>query len=872
MLWISKLQMRLKTLFRRDQVEGELSGEVAFHLAEQKAEYMAAGMSEADATAAARRAFGPVAALEEECRDQRRTRWLEDFLQDIRFALRSFQKSPSFTIVAVLTLALGIGANTAFFSAAYGILFRPLPYPSPERLVDLNDGIGGVGPVTSLRDMTREVDYAGYLAGNDVNFQDGGAEASRARTALATWNLARVLGVGPALGRWFAASEERVESPRVAVLSDRMWRERFSADPDVLGRRVRLNEREFEVVGVMPAGFAFPTPDTDLWVPVRVDPRNIGETWGGGNLFAIGRLRTGGGFEAARVELKPAIDRVRGMFPWRMPDLWGASATPVPYAEALSKDVKPKVLALSAASLLLLLIACGNVGNLLLARAVRREREFAMREALGARVGRLVRQLLTENLVLVTLGGAAGLFAAELVLEALPLMLPKDTPRLQELRPDLLLVTAAALSMLGTVVLFSIAPLFRLWRMRRECLMGKAVTASRRTSGLSLALIGVELALATTLLIGAALMGRTLWQLGQVDSGIHAAGVVSARISVGPSRCPKGCEALLAELQRTLINEPGVRSVTWSNLAPLDRELSAFASDIQDHPKAATEPAFMISQTSVSPGYFEALGVRLFRGRLLGDADGAGAVKVMVITESTAKRFWPAEPALGKRMRPMAGGEWLTVVGVVSDVAQYALTGFPQWIDGAAYVPLAQSMPSGSARLTMFVSSAQPVEGRLAGLVRARFPDVVVSRVASLEQIRGESLTDQRSTAWLLELLAGLGLALGVAGVYGVISHRASQRTREIGIRMAMGASAARVVGMVLKETVWVSVLGAVMGMAAAYGLSRFLGSLLFGITTHDTVAFVVCPLVLLVAAVVAAAIPAMRASRTDAAMTLRGD
>ncbi len=862
--------MRLRTLFRRSEVEASLSDEVAFHLAEQKAEYVAAGMSEADAELAARRMFGPVTVLEEECRDQRRTRWFEDFLEDVRFALRGFARAPSFTAVAVLTLALGIGANTAFFSAAYGILFRPLPYPSPDRLVDLNEGIAGVGPVTSLRDITHEVDYAGYLGGNDVNFQYTGVEASRARVATATWNLTRVLAVGPALGRWFEVSEERADAQRVAVLSDRLWRQHFAADPAILGRHVSLNERDFQVVGVMPPGFAFPTHDTDLWVPVRVDPRNVGATWGGGNLFVIGRLRNGGSFEAAQVELKPAIDRVRTMFPWRMPDLWGASAMPISYNEALSRDVRPKVLALSAAALLLLLIACGNVGNLLLTRAVRREREFAMREALGARLGRLVRQLLTENVVLVLMGGAAGLLAGELVLESLPVLLPKDTPRLQELKPGLTLVGAAAMTMLVTVVLFSLAPVFRLCRMQRESLMAKAATASRRASNLSLGLIGIELALATTLLIGAALMGRTLWQLGQVDSGIHATGVVSARISVGPSRCAKGCQDLMGDLERTLLNEPGVRSVTWSNLAPLDRELAAFASEVQDHPRPPNEPAFVIAQTSVSPGYFEALGIRLLRGRLLMKADGTGAVKVMVITESTARRFWPAETALGKRMRPMAGGEWLTVVGVVRDVAQYALTGFPQWIDGAAYVPLAQSMPSGSARLTMFVESARRLDALLAELVRARLPDVVVSRVASLEQIRAESLTEQRSTAWLLALLAGLGLVLGIAGVYGVISHRASQRTRELGIRMAMGASAVRVVGLVLQETVWISLLGAAVGVGAAYGLSRFLGSLLYGVTTHDAIAFVGCPVVLLLAAVIAAAVPALRASRTDAAMTLR--
>ena len=861
---ISKLRLWLRSLWQRDAVEAELNGELAFHMAEQKAEYVASGMSEADAEAAARRMFGAAAALAEECRDQRRTRWLEDFTQDVRFALRSFSKAKSFTVVAVLTLALGIGANTAFFSAAYGIVYRPLPYPEPDRLVDLNNGIGGVGPVTSLRELAHDTDFAGYLGGNDLNLQRAGGEATKARVARATWNLSRVLRVAPARGRWFELREESPGAPRVVVLSDRAWRERFSGDAEILGKRVSLNERAFEIVGVMPAGFAFPSPDTDLWIPIVNDPRDVGATWGSGALFALGRLRTGATLEGAAAELRPAIDRVRAMFPWKMPDLWGASTTPVLYRDALAKDVRPKLLALSAAALLLLLIACGNVGNLLLARAVRREREFAMREALGARSGRLVRQLVTENLVLVVLGGAAGIFAGQLILGALPLLLPRDTPRLDEV-PSV--AGGAALSVLATVLLFSIAPLLRL---RHESLMSKAMTASRRRSAMSLGLIGVELAMATTLLIGAALMGRTLWQLGLVDSGLHAAGVVSAKVSAGPSRCAQQeqCEAFVNEMSHALMAEAGVRGVAWANVTPLEREYTSVASEVQDHIRPPKDPALVIWQTRVSAGYFDVLGIRLLTGRLLNEGDRQGSVPVMVISEATAKRFWPREPALGKRMRPMSDNKWVTIVGVVSNVAQYALTGYPEWVDGAAYVPLAQAMPVGGLQLAMFVESAEAVP--VASIVKRHFGDVVVSRVQSLEQVRTESLADQRSTAWLLALLAGLGLVLGVAGVHGVISHRASQRTREIGIRMALGASAGRVVLMVLRETLIVGLLGALAGVAAAYGLSRFLSSLLFGVTVHDGLAFAVCPAVLLLAAVVASAMPAWRASRTDAAMTLR--
>ena len=874
MVRVSRLRLRFRSLLHRDALDRELEQELAFHLAEQKAEFLAQGMTESEADAAARHALGPATSLAEECREQRRTRWLEDFLQDARYACRGFAKSPAFALVAVLTLALGIGANTAFFSAAYGILFRPLPYRAPERLVDLEDGIGAVGPVIALREMAHAAEYAGYLANNDLNLQLAG-EAVRARATAVTWNLAQVLGVAPARGRWFVAAEERAGNHRVAVLSDRTWRERFSADPAILGRRIVLNEEPFTIAGVMPPGFAFPTPDTELWIPIRIDPRDVGYMWGGGNLWPIGRLREAATLAAAQAELGPAVDRIRAMFPWRMPDAYARSARVVGYSESLARAVRPKLIALSAAALLLLLIACGNVANLLLARSVRREREFAMREALGAQRGRLLRQLMAENLVIAAAGGAAGLLAAALILKSLPALLPDDTPRLHETGSAAALLLAASGSMVLTIVLFSAAPLFRLWRSRCDRLIGRALTASRRTSRISLALIGMELALATVLLIGAGLMGRTLARLAGVDFGFRTTGMVSARVSAGRSRCGSAerCRAMIEDLNQTLAGLPGVRSVNWSNFAPLEGGFSAVSSDIEDHMQPPGAPAFVLWQTAATPGYFRALGIPLRAGRTFTGLDGAGGAPVTVISASTARRFWPNESPIGKHVRPMSDREWLTVVGVVGDVEQYSLAGYPSWVDGVEYVPLAQVLPqvSQSMQLTLLVESTPPLAASsLVEAVRRRFPDVVIARVRQLAEVRSESVQDQRSTAWLLGLFAALGLVLGIAGVYGVIAHRASLRTREIGIRMALGASGGSVVRMVLRETVLVSAAGCLAGVAGAFGLSRFLQALLFGVTAHDAVVFTVCPAVLLAAAILAAAVPGLRASRTDPALTLR--
>lgn len=859
MLYLNRLALRLKALFKRDQLDHQLEDELAFHLAEQKAELLANGLSEAEAERQARLLFGPVTCTAEQCRDTRRTQWLEDFATDTGYAIRSLRHSPSFALAAILTLALGIGANTAFFATAYGILFRPLPYPAPDRLIAIEEGMAGVGPITSIRNLSRAADYAGYLPGNQLNLFESG-DAARLEASTATANLLSVLEVSPARGRWFNPSEEQAGKHRVAVLSYSLWRDRFNSDPAILGRKILLNEESFEVLGVMPQSFTFPTPDTDLWLPIAIDPSNVGYLWGGGNLTAIGRLKPGATLATAQAEIKPVVNRTRELFPWRMPDLYGAGAKIVRHDELLSKTVRPKLLVLSIATLLLLLIACGNVGNLMLARSIQREREFAMREALGANRSRLLRQILTENLVLVTAGGLAGLLAALLIFAALPTLLPKDTPRLNEIMTDPSILIGAFASFLLTLILFGLAPLFR----RR----------TKRSTHLSIALIGAELAIATTLLIGAGLMGRTLWQLDRIDSGLKSAGLVTAHVSAGPSRCPNRdtCNAFIENLNRKLLDLPGTQSAAWANFAPLEKNFSSVASEIQDHPRNPRDPAFVLWQTIATPSYFDTLGIPLREGRLFRDSDA----NAIIIGQSTARRFWPNQSPIGKRIRPMSDSQWFTVIGVVGDVMQHSLEGYPEWVDGVTYRPLAHSLPAvaQSMRLSALIRTTQPasVQAAITPALQSTFPGLVVSRVSTLDQIRTDSTTNQRSTALLLALFAILGLTLAIVGVHGVIAHRATQRSRELGIRIALGATPTNLLTLVLKETILVSIAGALTGVFAAYTLSQYLNSLIFGITIHDPLAFTLSPLMLFVAATLAATWPALLALHTNPALTLRHD
>jgi predicted permease len=855
MLFLNRLLLRLRSILNRDQLDDQLSDEVAFHLAEQKAELMAQGMSEHEATIEARRLFGSITALREECRDTRRTLWLSDFIADVSYTLTSLRKAPSFAVIAILTLALGFGANTAFFSIAYGILARPLPYPDPTRLVELHDGVSGIGPVTTLRKLSTTVDYAGYFPAADATVQLAG-QAHRLKLAVTTHNLSRVLGVQPAQGRWFQPAEELRPNPIPVVVSHRFWQTRLGASPDVLSTRLLIDEKQHQIVGVMPASFAFPTPQTDLWVPSDTDPRNSGYVWGFGGFWAIGRLLPGATMANAQAEIRPLSATVRKMFPWPMPDLYAANAVVTRHDQALARLVRPKLIVLSIAAGLLLLIACANVGNLLLARGIARRREFTLREALGASAARLIRQLLTENFVLVLIGSSLGFLVAVLIQDALPLLFPGDTPRLNELASTSTLLLGAGATLLFTVLLFTATPLI-------------AARFRPAFSG-SLFLIGGEVAIATTLLIGASLMGHTLWRLATADTGVRASQLVTARVNGGPSRCPNSerCLALVEDLTNTLRNTPGIRSVAWANAAPLDKDFLAAASDLEDHPRAPRDPASVLWRVAASPGYFSSLGIPLIEGRYFATSDTATSPLVTIISQSTARRFWPGQSPIGKKIRSLSDLQWRTVVGVVADVAQSSIAGFPSWIDGMQYLPLSQAMFTDKGlNVAVLLDTAHD---NWPATLAARYPDLVISRTTTIAGLRAESVADQRSTATLLGLFATLGLILGVAGVHGVISHRAAQRTREIGIRIALGATGGSVVRMVTAEAFWVSTLGVLCGVMAAAALSKYLRSFLYGVTIHDPLSFALSPLALLLTATLAAALPAWRASRTDPSVTLR--
>lgn len=860
MRWFRIVRLRLRSLLQRDRLETQLRQELDFHIAEQTAEFIAQGMAEPAAALAARRLFGSAAVHAESCRDARRTRWAEDLFADLRYAARRLAASPAFTLAAVATLALGAGANLAFFSAAWAVLIRPLPYPEPDRLVQVETGIAGVGPVLSLRELSSAADYAGYLPDTEVTVQLAG-EALRLPAAAATANLLRVLGVAPAQGRWFRPSEEHAGQHRVVVLSHRAWRERFAADPHILGRILSLDEEPFTIIGVMPAGYAFPSAATELWFPIRVNPANRGYMWGGQNLQALGRLRPGLALAAAQAELRPIADRIRPQFPWRMPDAWGTSSAAVPYRDVRVRDARPKLLALAAASLLLLLIACANVANLLVAQGIRRGREFTIREAIGAGRGRLFRQLAAENLLLAALGAAAALLAALLLLRLLPLVLPELPPGAGP-GLDPYAASAVCLTLFGIFALLTFLPIRR----------GPTHRSLRLTTGLT----ALQLALATALLIGAGLMTRTLSQLANVDAGVQANSVLTASVTAGPSRCgtPARCGAFLREMSAALAAVPGAKSVNWANGIPLVPEIRAMTVDMEDHPRAPEAPAYALWHSIVTPGYFAALGIPLRAGRLFTEADHAGAEPVAIISESTARRFWPNRSALGKRIRPVSGRADRVVVGVVADVAQYTLTGFPSWVDGAQYLPLEQVMP-GSAQAVDF-SLLLEGNGLSAGMwqaaLRRQFPDVAIAHVATIREVRDASVADRRSTAWLLALLSALGLLLGTVGVYGVLQQRAAQRSKEIGIRLALGAGPGRIAGAVLREALWVSLAGAAAGIAAALGLARILESLLYGVSTSDPVAFFVAPGLLVLTALLAALVPGLRAARLDPVQTLRAE
>jgi putative ABC transport system permease protein len=797
--------------------------------------------------------------------------------QDLRYGARMLLKSPGFTLVAVITLALGIGANAAIFSVINSVLLRPLAYPQPERLV----WIWGTNPSADIKQEGASLpDFADWKAqgrsfasmGGFTNFSPiltEAGEPERLPGALVTDGFFTTLGVSPQLGRAFTPDEDRPDNRRVAVLGHGLWQRRFGGDPGIVGRKITLNGNPYLVVGVMPPGFKHPLPGmrapVEVWTPLGIDPATMGRR--SDFLGVVARLKPDVAIGQARSEMNALMRRLEGQYPDTNRG-WGVVLLPL--LERFVGDMRPTLYLLLAAVGFLLLIACANVANLLLARATARQREVAIRSALGAGRGRIVRQLLTESALLSALGGAVGLLMAKWGMDALISMSPTSLPRLGEVAFDWRVLGVAFGVALVTGLLFGLLPALQASSpLLNEALKegGRGADAARGKR-LRSAIVVAEVALALVLSVGAGLMLRSFARLQNVNPGFNPENVLTASLSLPRAKYEEGPR--VAAFYRRLLDEvaalPGVESAGLVDALPLAGG-SYLSFVIEGRPAADRTPD--AEHRVVSPGYFKAMGIPLIRGRLLSEQDQAQTPFATVISETMARRYWPNEDPLGKRINldDSKTAPWRTIVGIVGDVRNEGLNAEP---NPQMYVSFAQTPRHG---MSLVVRGAGDPTGLIAGVrrkVAALDRDQPLYNVRTLKQALAESLARERFGLMLIVTFAGLALLLAAVGVYGVLAYSVTQRTREIGVRLALGASRRDVLRLIAGQGMKLVLAGVGVGLLAAFALTRLMTRLLYGITATDPLAFIVVSVLLVVVALVACWIPARRATKIDPMVALR--
>jgi len=809
---------------------------------------------------------------------------METFVQDVRYALRTLRKSPGFTTAALLTLALGIGATTAIFSVLHGVLLRPLPYHAPRELVRVYD----VSPANGIEhglfspddfadlaaDSSAFASMAAYLyAPGQIGVDLAGAgEPSRLTDALVSSRFFHTLGVAPELGRVPAPSEYLAGADRVVVLSDALWRGRFGGDSTVVGRTVTLDGTPFTVVGVMPASFAYPGPDADVWVPISLItddqiPRRRDVRW----MSVVARLRPQVTVAAARRRAAAVIARLARTYP-QADGSW-TDARVVGLHDAITGDVRPALLALFGAVGLVLLIACVNIANLLLVRTTGRSREIAVRTAFGATRSRVARQFLVESLVLAGIGGALGLALATWTVRVLVTMADGAIPRAGAVGLDLPVVGFAGVVAVVSAMIFGMLPAWRAAHADVRGLHegGRGAAGGRRRREVRTGLTVAETALAMLLLVGAGLMVKSLLRLTHVDPGLHADRVLTMSVVVSSVRHPTS-EARAAyrdALLERLGALPGVVAVGGSKTLPLHGGGERYGFTIPGRASDAGAPP-MTETYIVTPGYFAALGIPVLRGRAFTaadrpSADAAGSMPGVVVNRSFARRYWPGVDPVGKTLA--LGNTTIPVIGVVGDVRNDGLADAPT---AAVYAPISVFSRS---HLSLFLRTAgDPLAliGPARRAIRSLDPEQTITDVTTVDALVSTSVAQPRFFTVLVALFAGLALGLSAVGLYGVLAFNVQERTRELGIRIALGAERDRVLAMVFRESMALTGGGLAVGAVGAVLLTRLLASQLYGVSPTDPATFVASAIVLALVAAGASTIPARRATQIDPMEALR--
>ena len=883
---LSDLFFRIRSLFRRNAVETELDDELRFHFEQQLAKYINSGLTPREALRRARIDFGGLDQVKEECREARGVYMMETLFQDIRYGLRMLRKSPAFTAVALLTLALGIGANTAIFSVVYGVLLRPLPYHDPAGLIVLHETTPKVGIVSvsypNFLDWRAQSHMFSKLAAVEtVEFNLAGVDPAGADQpenisgAVVSSDFLSMLGVRPMLGRNFDASQDQAGTAPVVLLSYPLWQSHFGGALNVLGRTVALNGRGFTIIGVLPPDFRW-IEKTDVLEPIglRANAPDFHERGDRGDVVVLGRLAPGVRFAQARAEMEGIAARLEKAYPFSN-DQFGVALQPI--RDVFVSDLRPAILVLSGAAIFVLLIACANVANLFLMRGAGRTKEIALRIAVGASRSRIIHQILVESFVLAFLGGLLSLALAFAGIRGMIRLIPTDMLA----GANMSLNGAVLLFTCGVVVLctfvFGLAPASQSTRPDVQSELkesGRAMSAGVGQGRLRDVLAIAEVSLALILLVGAGLMMKSLYRLLSVDPGFRPDRVLTMNMNLRTAQYAKD-PAILNFWQRVLdqVHQlPGVEAAALGTVVPLTGNHSR--NDITLEGMALPKPGSFPHPDVhlVSPGYAGTLGIPLQRGREFTDADTENAPPVAMINTALARQFFARQDPVGKRFmfgHPSTerAPKWITIVGVAGDTKLYGLAN-PARLE--VYLPFRQDA---SSEMTLIVKSGiEPAA--LASSVRYAIAsidkDQPVFGIATMRQLVNDSVSTRRITLILLGVFGALALLLGAIGIYGVLAYSVAQRTHEIGIRMALGARREDVVRMVLAQGAKIAGAGVLIGIVASFGLTRLMTKLLFSVSPADPATFSAVAIVLGLVALLASYIPARRTLRVAPMIALR--
>ena len=879
MRWIYKLPPRLRSLFRRGGVEQDLSEELRFHLDMQAEQHVARGMGADDARSEALRTFGGVEQLKEECRDSWGTRFVHEVAQDIAFGLRQLRRNPGFASVATLTLALGIGANTAVFSVVDAVLLRPLPYRAASRLVWATERFAFNHQAANVispdfigwKDHNSVFEEMGASGGGAGANLTGAGQAARVSITNVTTNFFAMLGVGPVVGRTFLPTEGKQATDHVALVSESLWRSQFGADPRLVGKTIRLDGAAYRVVGVMPAALRFPR--ADIWTPFALDDASFfpqSPRWA--ILTVIGRLKKGVGAGQAQADLQLITEHMTRKYPPQAARFRAnVRVEVIPLQQLLVRNARSLLLILLGAACFVLLIACANVGNLLLSRGVSRSGELGVRAALGAGRVRLIRQLLIESTLLAATGTGLGFLAGLGTTKILGRLIPPNLPATIRLDPRIFAFVAVVA--LLTVLLFGLAPALVASRADvTEGLKGgglggpcKGSSGGVRRGG-NLVSVG-EIALSLILLAGAGLLARSFLRLSDVNLGFNPHGLLMATVQRPRTVSDQLDAAFFQQSLERIRALPGVKTAAVTSQYPLGPPHNGTLI-LNIRGTEPLHPAQVIMITSVSPDYFRAMGMQLLRGRVFDEHDGAGAPPVAIMNEDLARLAFRGQNPLGQRVGVGPPSEpWDEVVGVVSDTRAAALDQEP---GPQLFVPFIQQ-PS---YVMTFVLRTAPAPITLAAAVRKTVQGIdknqPVFDISTMDEIIASTLATRRFRMLLLGMFALLAMTLAMVGIYGVVSYSVAQRAHEIGVRMALGARKGDVLNMVLGQGLKLTLCGLAIGVVGALGLTRFLSSLLYGIQASDPLTFVAVSLILAAVGLLASYIPARRATNVDPMGALR--